>query len=112
MAGRGLRAEFYGGISREQDFAMETSMSCQYQGFEFGANYPDSVCVDGQLFDADNCDGEGNLYEPMEEIPCPICKPKEYKRKFGKQILDDRLSRRNKDGSFMVGALERLMRRS
>lgn len=47
---------------------------CDYQGYEFGAgNYPDSVCVDGFLFDADNCDSGGNLYDPMEEIPCPIC---------------------------------------
>lgn len=47
---------------------------CSYQGFEFGAgSYPDSVCIDGRLFDADDCDGDGNLYEPMEEIPCPIC---------------------------------------
>jgi len=47
---------------------------CSYQGYEFGAGrYPDSVCIDGRLYDADNCDGDGNLYEPMEEIPCPIC---------------------------------------
>jgi hypothetical protein len=49
-------------------------MGCDYQGYEFGAgSYPDSVCVDGFLFDADNCDGNCNLYEPIEEIPCPIC---------------------------------------
>ncbi len=47
---------------------------CNYQGYEFGASYPDSVCIDGRLFDADNCDGKGNFYEPTEEIPCPICK--------------------------------------
>jgi len=29
---------------------------CDYQGYEFGARYPDSVCVDGRLLDADNCD--------------------------------------------------------
>ena len=47
---------------------------CNYQGYEFGAGrYPDSVCIDGRLFDADNCDSKGNLYEPMEEIPCPMC---------------------------------------
>jgi RecJ-like exonuclease len=28
------------------------------------------------LYDADNCDGSGKLYEPMEEIPCPLCQPK------------------------------------
>lgn len=50
---------------------------CNYQGYEFGAgSYPDSVCIDGKLFDADNCDGEGNLYEPGEDIPCPMCDPR------------------------------------
>ncbi len=47
---------------------------CNYQGYEFGASYPDSVCMDGRLFDADNCDAQGGLYEPGEEIPCPMCK--------------------------------------
>lgn len=51
---------------------------CNYQGYEFGAgSYPDSVCIDGRLFDADDCDDRGNLYEPVETIPCPICQPKE-----------------------------------
>ena len=50
---------------------------CNYQGYEFGAGrYPDSVCIDGRLFDADNCDEKGNLYEPTEDIPCPICDEK------------------------------------
>ena len=49
-------------------------MSCGYQGYEFGAGrYPDSICVDGRLFDADDCDDKGNLYEPAEHIPCPMC---------------------------------------
>lgn len=48
---------------------------CGYQGYEFGAgSYPDSVCIDGRLFDADACDGDGNLHDPMEDIPCPICR--------------------------------------
>jgi hypothetical protein len=47
---------------------------CDYQGYEFGARYPDSVCIDGRLFDADDCDGEGNLYDNEEDIPCPICR--------------------------------------
>jgi RecJ-like exonuclease len=50
---------------------------CNYSGYEFGAgNYPDSVCIDGKLYDADDCDDEGNLYEPGEDIPCPMCEPK------------------------------------
>lgn len=51
---------------------------CDYQGYEFGAGtYPDSICIDGRLFDADNCDGDGNIYENEEDIPCPICRPTE-----------------------------------
>ena len=62
---------------------------CNYQGYEFGAgSYPDSVCIDGLLFDADHCDEDGNLYDYGEEIPCPICNPKAaiswwYNRNFG-----------------------------
>lgn len=47
---------------------------CDYQGYEFGARYPDSVCIDGRLFDADNCDNNGNLYDNEEDIPCPMCR--------------------------------------
>lgn len=50
---------------------------CGYQGYEFGANYPDSICYGGRLWNADLCDGEGNLLEPGEYIPCPMCHRKE-----------------------------------
>jgi len=51
---------------------------CNYQGYEFGAGrYPDSVCFDGSLHDADNCDGDGNVYLNDEDVPCPICRPKD-----------------------------------
>lgn len=50
---------------------------CDYQGYEFGANYPDSVCVEGRLHDADHCDDKGRLYEPDEDVPCPMCRPSE-----------------------------------
>lgn len=46
---------------------------CGYHGFDFGARYLDSVCIDGQLFDADSCDDDGNLLEPSEYIACPQC---------------------------------------
>ena len=49
---------------------------CEYQGYEFGAMYLDSVCVKGRLYDADNCDDKGNLYRPTVDIPCPICHPR------------------------------------
>lgn len=46
---------------------------CGYQGYEFGASYPDSACFGGKLYDMDACDGNGMIYEPMEDIPCPMC---------------------------------------
>jgi hypothetical protein len=52
---------------------------CGYQGYEFGAAYPDSICFGGWLYDADNCDSNGNYYEPAETIPCPMCHPKTAK---------------------------------
>ena len=51
-------------------------MSCGYQGYEFGASYPDSLCIDGYLHDADDCDNDGNIYLQEEEIPCPVCHPR------------------------------------
>lgn len=48
---------------------------CDYQGYEFGAGYMDSVCIDGSLHDADNCDDDGGIYLNDETIPCPICLP-------------------------------------
>lgn len=50
---------------------------CGYQGYEFGATYPDSECFGGRLYDMDNCDSKGNIYEPTEDIPCPMCREKE-----------------------------------
>lgn len=46
---------------------------CDYQGYEFGAPYPDSVCIDGKLYDADYCDDEGRLFDNGLDAVCPIC---------------------------------------
>jgi hypothetical protein len=55
----------------------ELPAGCGYQGYEYGARtYPDSICFGGRLYDADACDDKGNLYEPPEDIPCPMCDPK------------------------------------
>jgi len=52
--------------------------SCGYQGYEFGAGtYPDSVCIEGRLHDADNGPGDGQVYLNDEDIPCPMCRPAE-----------------------------------
>lgn len=48
---------------------------CDYQGYEFGAPYLDSVCIDGYLWDADSGEssGDGWTYDHGGEIPCPAC---------------------------------------
>lgn len=55
---------------------------CGYTGNDFGASYPDAECFGGWLYDLDNCDGEGNLYEPIEPHPCPECNHNEWLRQF------------------------------
>lgn len=53
---------------------------CDYQGHEFGAFYPDSVCIDGFLWDADSGDAceDGWCYTNGGEIPCPKCNQEAY----------------------------------
>ncbi|MGP2977728.1 hypothetical protein ACTVLL_11340 [Serratia nevei] len=46
-------------------------MSCGYQGYEFGAHYPDSICCDGYLWDADAY--EDGMLTSGGDIPCPQC---------------------------------------
>lgn len=61
---------------------------CGYQGYEFGASYPDSLCQGGKLYDADSGDGDW-LDEPMEDIPCPMCHPWQYIRHRAEFNRDD-----------------------
>lgn len=63
-------------------------MSCPYQGYEFGASYPDSVCIDGMLHDADHCDAEGNIYESLAYIPCPLCNRDEAIERLAEQYYE------------------------
>src|SRR5574343_875033 len=44
---------------------------CDYCGHEFGANYLDSVCIDGYLWDADSCAADG--FTHGGEWACPRC---------------------------------------
>lgn len=58
---------------------------CDYQGHEFGARYPDSVCIDGYLWDADSGDacGDGWCYTLGGEIPCPNCNAEAHADYYG-----------------------------
>lgn len=78
------------------DVSEDANMSCDYQGYEFGAgSYPDSICIDGKLYDADDCDDSdlSLLYEPMEDIPCPMCREEDaieyWADRFGRSDDDE-----------------------
>ncbi|EGU6978517.1 hypothetical protein GOZ66_19020 [Vibrio parahaemolyticus] len=56
-------------------------MMCDYNGYEFGAHYPDSTCIDGYLWDLDSggIDDSGNSYlDHGGYMPCPVCNPKAW----------------------------------
>jgi hypothetical protein len=75
---------------------------CDYQGYEFGARYPDSVCYEGRLLDADNCDNEGNLYDQDEDIPCPICRRAEAVKWWASGFSGGTYKQRLKDARGLV----------
>ena len=52
------------------------ALGCNYAGHEFGAHYPDSVCIDGYLWDADS--DEGGMLTSGGDWPCPRCNTVEY----------------------------------
>lgn len=54
------------------------SVMCDYMGHEFGAPYPDSVCIEGYLWDADSCEVPGGPLYHGGEIPCPQCNHKDW----------------------------------
>ena len=42
----------------------------------WGAKYPDACCVNGELYDLDRCDENGNLYEPKTTFRVHFAKQK------------------------------------
>lgn len=64
-----------------------TTNGCDYQGYEFGACYLDSVCINGYLWDADS--GEpGEALEVGGEIPCPMCNHDEFLEYHEEQLIE------------------------
>jgi hypothetical protein len=61
-------------MSKDSD---EPHGSCGYQGYEFGASYPDSICIDGELWDADSGDDD-RLLTVGGDMPCPGCNTAAY----------------------------------
>ncbi len=47
--------------------------ACDYEGHDFGANYIDTCCIDGYLWDLDSCDEPGGPLFDGGDMPCPKC---------------------------------------
>lgn len=71
----------------EQEIPMLPA-GCGYRGREFGANYLDSECFGGQLYDMDDCDDDGLIYEPGEYLPCPKCRMEDWFERVTEDIHD------------------------
>lgn len=63
----------------------------------FGASYPDATCIDGFLWDLDNCDDSG-LISSGENPPCPFCNTKAFVDYYT-QIDDKELQEMDSDES-------------
>lgn len=62
---------------------MEQVNGCGYTGYEFGASYPDSTCIEGYLWDLDSggSDDNGGVYlDSGGDMPCPKCNLAKYVR--------------------------------
>lgn len=64
---------------------------CNYQGYDFGANYLDSVCIDGYLWDADSGDAtdDGWCYTNGGDEPCPQCNHATWRERRAETIQED-----------------------
>lgn len=60
--------------------------SCGYQGYEFGAHYPDSICCEGYLWDADS--GFDGYLDNGGDIPCPQCNRAEWLDYYRSEIIE------------------------
>lgn len=60
---------------------------CDYQGNEFGAHYPDGVCIDGYLWDADSGDSDGLTHGG--DLPCPKCNAESWLEHWKSQWVED-----------------------
>lgn len=66
-------------------------LGCDYTGYEFGARYPDSTCIEGYLWDMDSggCDESGNSYlDNGGDIPCPQCNMREHIEYYAEEWIE------------------------
>jgi hypothetical protein len=98
-------------VTARGESAEQPALGCDFMGQDFGATYPDSICIDGYLWDADsgNADrnGEGWIYTCGGEIPCPSCNEKaaaKYADKPLKKIREYVQRMKGKWGTFHAPA--------
>jgi len=73
----------------------------------FGANYPDAICVDGYMCDADagECVGDGVIY-PQSDYPCPVCNTDAWIEYVGVGEDDDCMFKTREDALAYVEKLK------
>lgn len=69
-------SETYDRLEECPALLFDDARGCDYQGHEFGATYPDSLCIEGWLWDADS--GENGQVTSGGEQPCPWCNHREW----------------------------------
>ena len=73
-----------------KEIIAEAGKSCP-NFLQFGASYPDAVCINGYLWDLDSCenvDGEQTL-SVGGDIPCPFCNTEEYIEHYKDDVDED-----------------------
>lgn len=72
-----------------------STLGCDYQGYEFGAAYLDSVCIDGYLWDADSGDrsDDGWIYTNGGDLPCPKCNHETWREHMADDYFSDAYDR-------------------
>ena len=63
---------------------------CDYTGRHFGANYEDTCCIEGYLWDLDSGDEDG--LTSGGEIPCPQCNLDQWLRHTHEEAVHDAIN--------------------
>lgn len=71
----------------------------------WGASYPDARCINGKLYDLDNCNDSG-LLEPHDDIPCPICRTDEFIKLDPFGWVDYHIEEMEENGDIITLSLE------
>lgn len=76
----------------------------------WGAKYPDACCVNGELYDLDRCDENGNLYEPIDYVPCPFCQTQDFIESDPFGLVDQICEEMEENGNVITDSMEQRAR--